>query len=219
MDNLESLVCIVNKNIFGSNNIVLHNLCYQLVFSPPDVPANITLQPMPGLMPLTEVCLSPGLFCLVLHTTLQFVRQMNSQPKFTAPYPTLAMTFNTYTLLTSSPSPTVLFFPMPYQYHIGHSSPHTQLIFLPFMVFECRHNIGNQHVSTAIRSPSSFCDITTIRKHQHLGEILKYAFSYVFLRQSCIQINTAHALPSLVFIRTHNSQFICAFTTSFSVHH
>ena len=176
----ELQLCIVNKNIFGSNNTVLRNLCYHVFISPPDFPANITLQPIPGLKPLTEVCLSPGIFCLVLHTTLSSVHQMNFQPIFTAPYPTLAVAFNTYTLLTSSCSPTVPFFPITYQYHIGHSSPHTQLIFLPFMVFKCLHNIRNQPVSTAIPSPSSFCDITTIGKHQHLGEILKYVLSYVF---------------------------------------
>ena len=86
----------------------------------------------------------------------------------------------TYTLLTPSPSPTVPFFPITYQYHIRQSSPHTQLIFLPYMVLECHHNIWNQTVSTAIPTPSSFRDITTIRKHQHLGEILKYVLSYVF---------------------------------------
>ena len=86
----------------------------------------------------------------------------------------------TYTLLTSSPFTTVPFFPITYQYHIRHSSPHTQLIILPHMVFECRHNIWNQPVSTAIPSPSLFRDITTIRKHQHLGEILKYVLSYAF---------------------------------------
>ena len=94
--------------------------------------------------------------------------------------PTLAPAINTYTLVTSSPSPTVPFFPITYQYHIRHSSPHMQLIFLPYMVFECRHNIQNQTASTAIPSPSSIRDITTIGKHQHLGEILKYVFSYVF---------------------------------------
>ena len=95
-----------------------------MVFSPRDFPANVTLQPIPGLMLLTEICLNPGLQCLVLHTTLWSVRQMNSQPIFTAPYPTLALACNTYTLLTSSPFPTVPFFPITYQYHIRHSSPH-----------------------------------------------------------------------------------------------
>ena len=205
--------------MFGSNNIVLHNLCHHVVFSFPDFPANTTLQPIPGLMLLTEVCLNPGLFCFVLHTTLWSVCQMNSQLIFAAPYPTLALAFNTYTLLTSSPSPTVPFFPITYQQRIRHSSPLTQLMFVPYLVFESCHNIRNQPVSTAIPSPSSFRDITTIGKHQHLGEILKDVFFLCFLRQYCIQINTAKALPALVFIRTHKNQFICTVTTSFSVHY
>ena len=64
--------------MFGSNNIVLHNLYHHVVFSLLDFPANVTLQPIPGLMLLTEVCLNPGLFCFVLHTTLWSVWQMNS---------------------------------------------------------------------------------------------------------------------------------------------
>ena len=84
--------------------------------------------------------------------------------KFTTPYPTLALAFNSYTLLSSSPSPTVPFSPITYQYHIRHSSSHTLFIFLQYMVFECRHNIRNQPVSTAIPSARSFHDITTIRK-------------------------------------------------------
>ena len=46
------------------------------------------------------------------------------------------------------------------------------------MVFQCRHNIRNQPVSTTIPSQSS--TITTIRKHQPFGEIIKCVFSYVF---------------------------------------
>ena len=57
---------------------------------------------------------------------------------------------------------------------------HARYISLPCMIFECRHNIRNQSVTTTIPSPSSFRDITTIRKHRHFGEILKYVFSYVF---------------------------------------
>ena len=64
--------------MFGSNNIVLHNLCHHVVFSLPDFPANITLKPIPGLVLLTEICLNPGLFCFVLHTTLWSVHQMKS---------------------------------------------------------------------------------------------------------------------------------------------
>ena len=133
-----------------------------MVFSSPDFPATITLQTIPGFMLLTKVCLNPRSFCRVLHTTLWSVHQINFQPIFTAPYPSLALTD---TLLKSSLSPTVPFFLITYQYHTRHSSPHTQLIFLPYMVFEYRNNIRNQPVSTVIPSPSSFRDITTIKKH------------------------------------------------------
>ena len=46
-----------------------------MVFSLLDFPASITLQPIPDLMPRMEVCLNPGLFCLVLNTILRSVRQ------------------------------------------------------------------------------------------------------------------------------------------------
>ena len=36
---------IVNKNLFGSNNISVCNLCHHEVFSLRDFPPNITLQP------------------------------------------------------------------------------------------------------------------------------------------------------------------------------
>ena len=36
-------------NLFGSNNIFLYNLCHHIVFSLWDVPANITLPPIPVL--------------------------------------------------------------------------------------------------------------------------------------------------------------------------
>ena len=57
---------------------------------------------------------------------------------------------------------------------------HERYISLSYMVFECRHNILNQSVSTTIPSPTSFRNIITISKHQHFGKILKYVFSYVF---------------------------------------
>ena len=91
------------------------------------------------------------------------------------------------------------------QYHIRHSSPHAQLIFLPYTVFECRHNIRNQPVSTTIPSPSSFRDITTIRKHQHFGEILKYFFLMFFKTVSHIAKHSTGPLPTLVFIRTQKN--------------
>ena len=113
------------------------------------------------------VCLNPILLFFVIHTTLWSVPLMNSQLIFTA------LASNIHTFLTSSPSPKVPFFPITYQYHILHSSPHTQPIFFPYKVFECCHNIRNQPVSKAIPPASSFRDITMIGTHQHLGEILK----------------------------------------------
>ena len=120
-------------------------------------------------------------FCLVLHNTLWPIHRINHQINliFTAPYGSLAP--------ASKPIPPCIWslphgstFSNHIQYHIRHSSPHAQLIFLPYTVFECRHNIRNQPVSTTIPSPSSFRDITTIRKHQHFGEILKYFFLMLF---------------------------------------
>ena len=59
------------------------------------------------------------------------------------------------------------------------------------MIFECRHNIRNKLVSTAIESPNSFPDITSIRTHQHFGKILKDNF-FVYSRQYDTQMNTTH---------------------------
>ena len=91
------------------------------------------------------------------------------------------------------------------QYLIRDSSPHTQLIFLPYTVFECRHNIRNQPISITIPFPSSFRDITTIRKHQYFGEILKYFFLMFFKTASHIAKHSTGPLPTLVFIRTQNN--------------
>ena len=91
------------------------------------------------------------------------------------------------------------------QYHIRHSSPHAQVIFIPYTVLECRHNIRNQPVSTTIPSPSSFRDITTIRKHQHFGEILKYFFLMFFKTVSHIAKHSTGPLPTLVFICTQKN--------------
>ena len=57
-----------------------------------------------------------------------------------------------------------------------------QLIFLAYIVFECHHNIQNQPIFTTVLSPSSFRHITTIRKHQHFCEILKYIFFLIFFK-------------------------------------
>ena len=103
---------------------------------------------------------------------------MDSGFTSTPPFPSLALAFNIYNLFSSNPSLQVLFsfshVPLSLTSQL---TTHEHYIFLPYMVFECRHNIQNQPISTTIPSPSSFRDITTIKKYQHFGKILKYVFS------------------------------------------
>ena len=98
------------------------------------------------------------------------------------------------------------------QYHIRHSSPHTQLIFLPYTVFECRHNIRNQPISTTIPSPRSFRDITTIRKHQHFGKIFKYFFLMCFKAVSHIAKHSTD-LPRNIGFHSYSKElvYMCSF--------
>ena len=106
---------------------------------------------------------------------------MDSRFSSIPPCPTPALASNIYNLFIYNHSLQV-----PFSFnHVPLSltsqlTTHEYYISLPHMVFECRHNIPNQPVSTTIPSPSSFRDITTIRKHRRFGEILKYVFSYVF---------------------------------------
>ena len=99
----------------------------------------------------------------------------------TSPCPTPSLASNIYNLFTSNPSLQVLFsfnhVPLSLTSQL---ITHERYISLSYMVFECRHNILNQSVSTTIPSPTSFRNIVTISKHQHFGKILKYVFSYVF---------------------------------------
>ena len=89
------------------------------------------------------------------------------------------VTSNIYILHASSSSPKVpFFFPITYQYHIRHNSPHMKPIFLPYMVFECCRNIQNQPVSTAIPSPSSF------REHMSIYVRLLNTFFLMFFQDS-----------------------------------
>ena len=145
-------------------------------------------------------------FYLVLHNTLWPIHQINHQINliFTAPYVSLARAAKPIPPCTWF-LPHGSIFPNYIQYHIRHSSTHAQLIFLPYTVFKCRHNIRNQLVSTTIPSPSSFRDITTIRKHQYLGEILKYFFLMFFKTVSHIAKHSTGSLPTLVFIRTRKN--------------
>ena len=62
---------------------------------------------------------------------------------------------------------------------------HARYISLPCMVFECRHNIRNQTVSTTILFSSPFCNRTTTETHHDLVKILTYMFF-----DTCIQLHT-----------------------------
>ena len=84
-----------------------------MVFCSPDFPANITLQSLSGLMLSTKVYLNKS-FCLVLHKTLWSVHQINFQPIFTTPYPSLA--------LPSIPIPSSHLVPPP-QFHFSNHIP------------------------------------------------------------------------------------------------
>ena len=105
------------------------------------------------------------------------------------PCPTQTLTSNIYTLLTPSshlfPPSKFHIFSITHHYHIRHNLPHKHAIFLPYMVFECCHNIRNQPVSMAIPFRNSSCDITTIETHKYLGKILKTFFS-IFLQDSMV---------------------------------
>ena len=141
-------------------------------------------------------------FWLVLHNTLWPVHQINHQINliFTTPYASLARSSKPISSPHLVPPPRFHFF----QSHpISHTSQLTT--HATYTVFECRHNIRNQPVSTTIPSPSSFRDITTIRKHQHFGEILKYFFLMFFKTVSHIAKHSTGPLPTLVFICTQKN--------------
>ena len=141
-------------------------------------------------------------FWLVLHNTLWPFHQINHQINliFTAPYASLARSSRPISSPHLVPPPRLHFF----QSHpISHTSQLTT--HATYTVFECRHNIRNQPVSTTIPSPSSFRDITMIRKHQHFGEILKYFFLMFFKTVSHIAKHSLGPLPALVFICTQKN--------------
>ena len=116
--------------------------------------------------------------------THRFMVSSLMDSRFTSipPCPAPALASNVYNLFISNPH----LEPLPSSFsHVPLSltsqlTTHARYISLPYMIFECRHNIRNQPVSTTIPSPSSFRNISTIRKHRHFGEILKHVFSYVF---------------------------------------
>ena len=95
---------IVDFNIFGSNNITIHNLYHHVVFSSPDFPASINIQPRSGLMLSVKVCLNPSFN--LLHD--QLPADIHHSLFLTG------SSLCTYTLLTCSPSPTLPFTPITY---------------------------------------------------------------------------------------------------------
>ena len=151
-------------------------------------------------MLLTEVGLNPSIYFSIIHNTLWSFPMMNSWP----PYLTVAFVSNICTLLTSSPSPQVPFFPITYHYHVCHNSRHMHPIFNSndiYMIFECCHNIRNQPISTAIPSPHSFHDNTLIVTYQHLGKILKDIF-FIFFQDIMSLRYTQHTDNSFIHTRT-----------------
>ena len=107
---------------------------------------------------------------------------MDSPFTSTPPCPAPALTSHIYNLFIYNPSPGTcsIFFQLHTTSLTSQLTTHARYISLPCMIFECRHNIRNQPVSTTKTSPSSFRDITTIRKHWDFGEILKYVFLIFF---------------------------------------
>ena len=106
---------------------------------------------------------------------------INSRLTSTPSCPTPALVSNIYKVFISHPSPQV-----PFSFnHLPLSltsqlSTHVRYISPPCMVFECRHNIENQPVSTTIPFPSPFCNSATTETHQHFGKILIDIFLIFF---------------------------------------
>ena len=107
-----------------------------------------------------------------------------SHTPFYGLFPALAT--NIYNLFISNPSPRFLFLSITCHYHLRHNSPHTH-ISLPYMVFECRHNIRNEPLST-IPFPSPFCNSTTTETHRHFEKIFIDIF-FTFSKQDGTTIN------------------------------
>ena len=144
-----------------------------MVFPSPDFPANIIPQPLSDLMLSAKVYLNTSC-CLVLHNTLWPVHRINHQINliFTAPYASLAR--------ASKPIPSPhLVSPPRFHFFQSHAISHTSQLTTHATYISSIYGVRmpSQHskpaVSTTKPSPSSFHEITTIRKHEHFGEILK----------------------------------------------
>ena len=125
---------------------------------------------------------------------------MKSRPIFTPRCPTITLAFNIYSLLTSSLSSQVPFFSITYYYHVRHNAPHTCAVFFSYMVYECRHNIRSQTVSTAIPSLNSFRDISKVGTYQPFGKILKdisfVCFEGIMARKKTEHTGKYYYIPS-----------------------
>ena len=138
---------------------------YGLLFFP-DFPVNITLQPLSGLMLSTKVYLNTS-FCLVLQNTLWSVHQINFQPIFTTPYPSLA--------LASIPIPS------------SHLIPHPQ-----FLSFQSHTNITyvTAHHTRNLYPFHIWCSnaVTTLKTNPYPQQHHLQVHSATSLRQGNISI-------------------------------
>ena len=118
----------------------------------------------------------------IIHTHRFIVSfPIDSRLTSTPPCPTPALVSNIYNVFISNPFPQV-----PFSFnHVPLSltsqlTTHAHYISLPCMIFECRHNIRNQPVSTTIPFPSPLCNSTTTETHRYFGKILIDIFLIFF---------------------------------------
>ena len=136
----------------------------------------------------TEVCFIQ--MWITPSHTLRFIvfSSIDSRLTSTPPCPTPALVSNIYKVLISNPFTQV---PFPFN-HVPLSltsqlTTNARYISLPCIVFECRHNIRNQPVSTTIPFPSPFCNSATTETHQHFDKILIDIFLFFFLDRMALQ--------------------------------
>ena len=114
----------------------------------------------------TEVCfMQMWIFLPPTHRFFVY-SPIDSRLTSTPPCPTPALVSNIYNVFISNPFPQV-----PFSFnHVPLSltsqlTTHAHYISLPCMLFECRHNIRNQPVSTTKPFPSPLCNSTTTETH------------------------------------------------------
>ena len=129
----------------------------------------------------TEVCFTQTWYFQSHIHRFMFSSFIDSRLTSTPQYTTPALASNIYKLFISNPSPQV-----PFSFnHVPLSltsqlTTHASYISLPYMIFECRHNIRNQPVSTTILFPSPFGYSTTPETHRHFGKIIINIFLIFF---------------------------------------